>query len=152
MTGYGYGSIYQRSYDGRWVGAVEVPRQQGEKRQRKVFTGKTREAVELKIDEYRLANPAVDYVGRHANIKRARALGSHTFAEWDAYFQRSKGICEYCREWFPFKDLTKDHRTPVSRGGSNALDNLAVACLPCNKEKGTMTLAEYEQWKAERVA
>lgn len=36
-----------------------------------------------------------------------------------------------------------DHVVPRSRGGSNALANLVLACGPCNVAKGTMTLAEF---------
>lgn len=32
--------------------------------------------------------------------------------------------------------LTKDHREPKSRGGSDGLHNLRVMCAPCNSKKG----------------
>lgn len=31
--------------------------------------------------------------------------------------------------------MTKDHIVPKTRGGSNYLDNLNPACLPCNQKK-----------------
>jgi 5-methylcytosine-specific restriction endonuclease McrA len=45
-------------------------------------------------------------------------------------------------------NLEKDHMIPVSRGGSDAIDNIAVACTECNAEKRQMTADEYRDWKA----
>lgn len=40
-----------------------------------------------------------------------------------------------------------DHVVPLSRGGSNNKANKVGACVPCNREKGDMTLEEYALWK-----
>ena len=45
--GHGEGSIYQRA-DGRWVGAVSLPREHG-KRPRKVVNGKTQAEARTKL-------------------------------------------------------------------------------------------------------
>lgn len=34
------------------------------------------------------------------------------------------------------KELTLDHRIPISRGGTNADSNLQTMCVSCNKAKG----------------
>jgi len=41
------------------------------------------------------------------------------------------------------KQLEGDHVVPLSRGGSNALVNLATACRPCNLSKGSKTVEEW---------
>lgn len=38
---------------------------------------------------------------------------------------------------------TIDHRTPLSRGGTNAIGNLVVACFSCNNAKDRMTEREF---------
>lgn len=38
---------------------------------------------------------------------------------------------------------TTDHKIPRSRGGTDALDNLALACLSCNSSKGARTDEEF---------
>ena len=39
--------------------------------------------------------------------------------------------------------LTKDHVIPISRGGSDAIDNIVGACLTCNKRKHRKTGDEF---------
>ncbi|RZM79535.1 HNH endonuclease [Leptolyngbya iicbica] len=46
------------------------------------------------------------------------------------------GTCIYCRGQFPQSQLTIEHLIPRSRGGSNALHNLRLACFPCNNQRG----------------
>jgi 5-methylcytosine-specific restriction endonuclease McrA len=45
-----------------------------------------------------------------------------------------------------------DHLTPVSRGGGNELENLALACGPCNMDKRDRTFDEYVDLLAQRGA
>jgi hypothetical protein len=39
-----------------------------------------------------------------------------------------------------------DHLMPRSRGGSDELQNLVLACTSCNSSKGAKTYEEYMQW------
>jgi 5-methylcytosine-specific restriction endonuclease McrA len=49
--------------------------------------------------------------------------------------------CAYCgKGGVP---LEVEHITPRSRGGSERIDNLCLACEPCNNAKGTQTAAEF---------
>ena len=53
---------------------------------------------------------------------------------------RDGASCFYCGRQLatgePFSRPTIEHVVPVSRGGSNALENLVLACKPCNLAKG----------------
>jgi len=52
------------------------------------------------------------------------------------------GRCHLCNEPVDLKDpaspryATIDHVVPLSRGGRDLLDNLALACRACNEKKG----------------
>jgi 5-methylcytosine-specific restriction endonuclease McrA len=49
--------------------------------------------------------------------------------------------CAYCKkEGVP---LQIEHMTPKSRGGSNRVSNLTLACGPCNQKKGKLTAKEF---------
>jgi 5-methylcytosine-specific restriction endonuclease McrA len=44
--------------------------------------------------------------------------------------------CYWCRKEFPMEKLTIDHLKPKSKGGSNNLENLRLACFECNNSRG----------------
>lgn len=64
-------------------------------------------------------------------------------------FERYHYTCIYCVHEFGYmpKDakLTKDHKVPVSRGGTNDLRNLTCACKYHNLDKADRTADEYFQ-------
>lgn len=58
--------------------------------------------------------------------------------------------CVYCGK----KDvpLEIEHITPKSRGGSNRISNLTLACHDCNQEKGTKTAKEFGHPEVQKLA
>lgn len=56
--------------------------------------------------------------------------------------QRDGEICQYCGQQAP--DGQPDHIIPLSKGGTDALDNLVWACRGCNESKGNKTLEEWQ--------
>ncbi len=51
-------------------------------------------------------------------------------------FKRDKFVCQYCGACGPNVELEVDHKIPVSRGGTDDIDNLKTACFNCNRGKG----------------
>jgi hypothetical protein len=51
--------------------------------------------------------------------------------------------CIYCKRWLVIEELELDHWEPLSRGGSDGLDNLVCTCHRCNQRKGSLTGVEY---------
>ena len=43
--------------------------------------------------------------------------------------------CWWCGCRLPLEKLTLDHLKPKSRGGSDSLENLRLACLSCNRSR-----------------
>ena len=60
-----------------------------------------------------------------------------------AVFDRDGPWCFYCRRCFAYDELTIDHLIPVVRGGSNTVDNLLLACKPCNSRKGHKDILSF---------
>ena len=56
---------------------------------------------------------------------------------------RAAQLCEYCHtnERWQYVRFTIDHLLPVAEGGTDALDNLALACFHCNRRKSNMQTA-----------
>jgi 5-methylcytosine-specific restriction endonuclease McrA len=77
--------------------------------------------------------------------RRARLAGTNSpgvsASDWRAIVKAFCGKCVYCgRNDLP---LTRDHKTPIARGGLDDFDNVIPACGPCNSSKGTRTFEEY---------
>ena len=68
-------------------------------------------------------------------------------SEWQVLramvFERNDYTCQYCGR--RGVKLECDHIHPISRGGSNRLDNLTTACKECNRSKRAKTLEEWRQ-------
>lgn len=76
---------------------------------------------------------------------RNRQVGRLSDVDWlplKGAVIRRDGCCQYCGTT---ERLTADHVVPLSRGGSNDLENLVCACIPCNASKGGRTV---EEWKS----
>jgi len=86
------------------------------------------------------------------SIELSRKNKTHniTFASWgrlrDQVRKRDKSICQYCG--ILAQVGTVDHVTPLSRGGTDAIDNLAWCCKSCNSSKGTKLLDEWSGRRA----
>lgn len=51
--------------------------------------------------------------------------------------------CQYCKGESKDNILEVEHKNPKSRGGSNKISNLTIACKTCNKDKDNLTLEEW---------
>ena len=71
-----------------------------------------------------------------------RKVARRRFAE---IVLRDGYACRYCGTTTQFLDV--DHVQPLNRGGSSDLDNLALACRPCNVSKGSLLLDEWRGWR-----
>ncbi len=73
----------------------------------------------------------------------------------NAIYERQDGRCYYCRTKLGFsrtpfewngervQRFEIEHAQPVRRGGTDAPDNLRLACVECNRHKGMLTEAEF---------
>jgi len=78
-------------------------------------------------------------VGQH---RRRHAVGTFTAQDVELLHRSQRGKCWWCG-----KPLTNgyhiDHRIPLARGGSNAPENLCLACPSCNMSKGAKLPHEW---------
>ena len=71
------------------------------------------------------------------------AEGSYTHAEWEELL-RQYDRCPRClRPWGEIPPpagretvITVDHIAPISKGGSNGIENIQPLCYSCNSAKG----------------
>ena len=94
---------------------------------------------------YRDARPIERVLWVHRRRARAwAAAGSHTVADIRRLADKQQGLCAYCAQ--PYGRYEVEHKTPLSRGGSNWPENLCLSCRPCNLRKGTKTDTEFRAW------
>jgi 5-methylcytosine-specific restriction endonuclease McrA len=69
---------------------------------------------------------------RKQKLAAAKALGSHTRAEWLALLAKHGGRCARCEAT---EGITKDHIKALVKGGSNDISNIQPLCRSCNSRK-----------------
>lgn len=92
----------------------------------------------------RSKNP--DYItwikGLHERRKRI-AEGFHTFGEWENLKIQYGFTCPKCLRKEPEIKLTQDHIIPVSKGGSDFIENIQPLCGYCNSVKHNKLIDKY---------
>ena len=63
----------------------------------------------------------------------------------EGLYRGQKGRCMYCGHEVPLEDIQVDHKTPITRGGSDSDKNLQLLCASCNSRKGAMTDGEFRR-------
>lgn len=56
-----------------------------------------------------------------------------------AIFARDEHRCQYCGHRYPTAQLSLDHVSPRSKGGTTTWENVVCCCLNCNIKKGGRT-------------
>jgi len=92
------------------------------------------------------------YEARHPEVKQARkaryrsrlinAEGSYTIEEWRERVLQFDNRCAYCGK--KSKRLTPDHYIPLSKGGTNFIDNIIPSCLKCNQTKWSSDPSKFK--------
>jgi len=64
----------------------------------------------------------------------------------NSIYDKTDGYCHLCHRKLSFKNYGKrntkgawhiEHSVPQAKGGTNHLNNLYAACIPCNEDKNT---------------
>lgn len=96
-------------------------------------------------NEWRIAHP--EKMAAKAHKRRAAKLGStehFTAEDVDIIRLKQKNRCPYCGKTLG-KKFDVDHVIPLSKGGSNGPENIAIAHSRCNRQKGGKDPIDFAQ-------
>ena len=67
--------------------------------------------------------------------------GTYSKDEWDSLVEKMNGVCPRCKQ--PTEKFTVDHIIPISKGGSNTIENIQPLCFSCNASKRHLETESY---------
>ena len=68
-----------------------------------------------------------------------------TTYEKETVYERYNGHCAICGRPVSPKRMTISHKTPLSKGGTNGMDNLLLSCWSCSQAKQNLSMEEFYQ-------
>ncbi len=97
----------------------------------------------VKFDTQLLQNPEISGV-----LYQQGKLQGYEVREY--LLEKFNRLCAYCGKGNVTLEI--EHIVPASRGGSDRVSNLTLACHPCNKAKGTKTAEEFGHSEVQKLA
>jgi len=96
----------------------------------------------VRFDTQRLQNPEISGVEYQQGTLAGYEVREYLLEKWGRQ-------CAYCNaEGVP---LQIEHIHPSSKGGTNRISNLTLACKECNEDKGTLDVLEFLAHKPETL-
>ena len=109
-----------------WGGGVSLDREKYNKEYWKDYKIKNREKIK--------ANNQIN------RVKRKGAIGSFSGKEWLNILEKYNFRCVFCGVHDSISKMTVDHITPLSKGGTNYIENIQPLCFKCNRKKGNRVI------------
>lgn len=106
---------------------------------------KNKERILAMNKKWNAENPEKMKVYCHTRRARIRgAGGSYSVDQIDSLFIKQHGSCPVCKKKLG-KSFHIDHIQPITRGGSNSIENIQLLHPKCNQEKSCKDPIEFMQ-------
>ena len=122
--------FYQRK-----SGRIDTRCKECQKEYYRRYREENREKIAERHRRYRKRNPEKTRVySLNRRSRKRKAKGAHTSQDIKSLYEGQAGKCWYCA-CDVGDDFHVDHFIPLSKGGSNDVGNLRIACPTCNLSK-----------------
>jgi len=108
---------------------------------RKTLTGKKLDGLKRRgLGKTRQSQEYRNWQKNLWSKRKREADGTHTFGQWEDLKAKYNWTCPACLKKEPDIKLTEDHIIPLSKGGSDNIENIQPLCKSCNCKKLTRTI------------
>lgn len=83
------------------------------------------------------------FIEKRRELRKKFIGGSHSFGDWENLKAQYNWTCPACKKSEPEIKLTEDHIIPISKGGSDNIENVQPLCVSCNCRKSYKLIPKY---------
>ena len=76
-----------------------------------------------------------NFYNRQRECRKKNIIGSHTRIQWETLKKKYNYMCLCCKKCEPKIVLSEDHIVPISKNGTNFIENIQPLCMSCNSRK-----------------
>lgn len=126
-----------------WIRALRLSMERDKNNNHKVSVLSYYDDFIVQSENHRFVVPAVIRLNYWVNVNKKSMYQRLSMPSMKNILIRDNFTCQYCGKRLSFRTATKDHLIPLSKGGTNTIENIVSSCKHCNLLKSNLSLDEF---------